>query len=177
MLFYIHVHIAAGLEVLRAAIADPAISRVTVLSRRPLPVSIPTSPKAHVITHEDFSSYPADLISKVADHDACIWALGKSSNGMSETDYTQLTHDWPMAAITALKDGGVGSAEKPFRFVYFSGEGADQTEKSMAMFGRIKVRRCHLFHVVRCNLLLTFDLTFREEPRKTSSHMRMHLAS
>lgn len=34
----------------------------------------------------------------------------------------------------------MATKEKPFRFIYVSGEGADQTEKARALFGRIKGR-------------------------------------
>ncbi|TDL15951.1 hypothetical protein BD410DRAFT_795883 [Rickenella mellea] len=125
---------AAGLEILRAAIADT----VTILSRRALPASIQPSPKAHVITHGDFASYPPSLLDQIRDHDACIWALGKSANGMTEADYAVLTHDFPVAAITAFKSVGMGTTEMPFRFVYVSGEGADQSGKSFMMFARVK---------------------------------------
>lgn len=48
-----------------------------------------------------------------------------------------------MAAVTALNEGGAGSAEKPFRFVYVSGEQADREEKGWALFSKIKVLYLH----------------------------------
>jgi hypothetical protein len=43
-----------------------------------------------------------------------------------------------MTAAKALST--LGTKEQPFRFIYVSGEGADQTEKSRQLFGRIKGR-------------------------------------
>lgn len=76
---------------------------------------------------------------QLAGHGACVWALGKSSSGMSEADYTRLTHDFPLAALTAFNDAKIRGADGTFRFVYFSGEGADQEEKTRMLFGRVKV--------------------------------------
>ncbi|EMD34758.1 hypothetical protein CERSUDRAFT_125315 [Gelatoporia subvermispora B] len=136
----------AGLAIYRAALNDPIVTSVTILSRRAIPswAELPAnaSSKTEVILHEDFTSYPPELAQKLATHDACIWALGKASAGMNEQDYTKLTYDYPMAAARALKHAGVGTgrAENPFRFVYISGEAADPTEKSFMMWARVKGR-------------------------------------
>ncbi|PSS37936.1 hypothetical protein PHLCEN_2v228 [Hermanssonia centrifuga] len=101
------------------------------------------SEKTTTIVHSNFTSYPADVSTRLAEHDACIWALGKSSLGFSEADYTVLTYDYPMALIRTLKEAGVGEnrpKDKPFRFVYISGEHADTTEKSSQMWARVKGR-------------------------------------
>lgn len=66
---------------------------------------------------------------------------------MSEEDYTVITYEHPMAFLRAVKEAGVGSnrpADKPFRFVFFSGEMADPTEKSRQMWTRIKVCVVHI---------------------------------
>jgi hypothetical protein len=99
------------------------------------------SSKTGTIVHNDFKSYDADLASRLAQHDACLWAMGKSVRGMTEEHYTTMTHDYPMALLTALRDAGVGKdrpADKPFRFLYWSGELADS--KSNQMWARVKVR-------------------------------------
>ena len=58
---------------------------------------------------------------------------------MSEEDYTELTYEYTLSAARALKEAGAGTAEKPFRFVFISGEGADPTGKSGQMWARVKV--------------------------------------
>jgi hypothetical protein len=95
--------------------------------------------KSRVIIHKDFSEYPPELMARIADHNACIWALGKSSSGISEKEYTLMTHTYPVKAMKALIDAGVGSEEKPFQLVYFSGEGADPSQNSSMMWARVKV--------------------------------------
>ncbi|KZS90071.1 hypothetical protein SISNIDRAFT_488606 [Sistotremastrum niveocremeum HHB9708] len=132
----------AGLAILRAATHDPQITKITVLSRRPLPPHAAefSKSKAEVIIHQNFTSYPSELVGKLKDHDAVIWALGASQIGMKEEDYIKMTHDFPMAAVSAFHEAGLGSPEKPFRFVHISGEGADREEKGWALFSKIKGR-------------------------------------
>jgi hypothetical protein len=63
------------LQVLRSAIKDPTVTEITVISRRPLPDYAPTSDKVQVIVLADFLNYPPE-VSRLVEHDACIWALG-----------------------------------------------------------------------------------------------------
>ena len=135
-----------GLNIYRAALNDPAITSVTLLLRREMPswAILPSNAteKTTTIIHNDFATYPPDIATRLAQHDACIWALGMSSNGVKEEDYTRITHDYPMAMVKTLRDAGVGKerpVDKPFRFVYFSGELADPEEKSGQMWARVKV--------------------------------------
>jgi len=143
---------AAGIQILRTAIQDESITKVTILTRRHLPqwMDLPQTDKTNVIILDDFLNYPDDLPPRLAQHDACIWALGKSSSGISEEEYTKMTHGYLMAAVIALEKGGVGQemteedgsakGRPPFRLVFISGEGADQTEKGLMKFARIKGR-------------------------------------
>ncbi|KAI0336647.1 hypothetical protein GY45DRAFT_1315239 [Cubamyces sp. BRFM 1775] len=134
----------AGLAIYRAALADPTVQQITLLTRRPVPTWAVLPPnaqnKTETIIHKDFNTYPPDLAHRLAGHDALIWALGKSSIGMTEEEYTELTHGYTMAAARALKDAGAGSAENPFNFVYVSGNRADPTEQSGQMWARVKGR-------------------------------------
>lgn len=137
---------SAGLNVYRAALQDPTITSITLLMRREMPswAELPAnaSQKTETIIQQDFLSYSPDVASTLAQHDACIWALGKSARGMSEADYTVITYDYPMALLRAIEEAGVGKdrpADKPFRFLYFSGELADPTGKSGQMWARVKV--------------------------------------
>lgn len=139
-----HLYVAAGLATYRAALNDPDVEHITLLTRRAVPSWAKLPPnaaeKTEVVLHSDFKTYPPDLAARLASHDAFIWALGKSSAGMSEEEYTELTLGYTLAAARALKDAGAGSAEKPFRFVYISGELADPTGESRKMGARVKVR-------------------------------------
>jgi hypothetical protein len=97
-------------------------------------------------------------VSQIADHDGCVWALGKSVQGLSEEEYAKIHVDFPLAAVEALKKAGVGSAEKPFTFVYVSGAGADPSQKSMMMWARGKVRVPPRSSIIRG---LTIDIICR----------------
>ncbi|GBE89118.1 hypothetical protein SCP_1501210 [Sparassis crispa] len=127
--------------------ADPAITRITLLTRRAIPewTVLPESAasKTAVILHDDLTSYPPELARHLAVHDACIWALGRSALGVGEQEYTTFTHDYLIAAVHAIQEARVGEgrqAESPFRFVYLSGEGADPTGKTTQMWARVKGR-------------------------------------
>ncbi|EKM56525.1 uncharacterized protein PHACADRAFT_253704, partial [Phanerochaete carnosa HHB-10118-sp] len=137
----------AGLNIYRAAVQDPSISKVTLLMRREMPLwaVLPSNAaeKTSTIVHDDFTQYPPELAKRLAEHDACIWAMGKSVRGMTEAEYTRLTYEYPMAVLRAMRDAGVGADRpqgQPFRFVYVSGMSADPTEKSMQMWARVKGR-------------------------------------
>ena len=128
------------------------MSQVTVLARRPVPEWAVLPPnaaeKTTTIIHTDFLTYSPDLAKQLAQADALVWALGRSVVGMTEQEYTEMTHDYLLRAATALKEAGAGegrSSDKPFRFVYVSGESADPTEKSSQMWARVKVRSCAVF--------------------------------
>lgn len=155
---------------LRALLLDDSITHVTTLTRRPLPSwivlpggtnatsttassdsnSSPTHPKLTAITQTSFLSYSKDLL---AEHDACIWALGVSQIGKTEAEYTEVTLGYVKAFLKDLKDSGrvvqtqgeeggdsTGSVQKPFTFLFVTGEGVDSTEKSRTLYARVKVR-------------------------------------
>lgn len=127
----------AGSAILTESLASPAIAKVSILSRRPVNFAT-ANPKAHVIIHSDYSSYPPSILEQIRGATGCIWAQGKSSVGMQVDEYTTSTHDWPLAAAKAMAD--LPEQGEKFNFVYISGEGADPTEKSFQMFGRVKGR-------------------------------------
>ncbi|KAI0674614.1 hypothetical protein C8Q78DRAFT_1067589 [Trametes maxima] len=134
----------AGLAIYRATLTDTSVSNVTLLTRRPVPSWAQLPPnateKTETILHQDFKTYPIDLAQKLAEHDGLVWALGRSAIGMSEEAYTELTYEYTMSIARALKDVGAGSKERPFRFVYISGEHADPTGNSAQMWARVKGR-------------------------------------
>lgn len=139
---------SAGLNIYRAALNDASITSITLVMRREMPswAALPAnaSEKTTTIIISDFTSYPPDVASRLAGHDVCVWALGISSAGVKEADYTRITYEYPMAMAMALREAGVGNdrpEDKPFRFVYLSGEMADPTGKSGQMWARVKVRR------------------------------------
>ena len=116
----------AGGEVLKQALADPAIERVTVLTRRPLGL---IHTKVSEVIVRDFLDYSAIRI----DADACIWCLGVSQSQVGKEQYVVITHDYAVAAAAAMI-----AANPRLRFCFVSGRSADPTEKASQLYARIK---------------------------------------
>jgi len=119
----------AGSEVLRQALADPDVTDVLVLSRRPLDI---TDPKLRVAVVKNFLDY-SEVGPQFTGYGACLWCLGISQTEVSKEDYETITYGYALAAAQAMKDLGEG-----FRFCFLSGRGADSNEKSSILFARVK---------------------------------------
>ncbi|TKA75371.1 hypothetical protein B0A55_06010 [Friedmanniomyces simplex] len=124
----------AGAAVLAYALKCPQITRISILSRRPVKLA-ENEPKATVILHKDFEQYPSETLDQLRGATGCIWAQGISSAGMGEEEYTRITVGYPLAAAKAFASLG-----GRMNFVYMSGEGADISGKARLMFGRVKGR-------------------------------------
>jgi uncharacterized protein YbjT (DUF2867 family) len=119
----------AGSEVLRQSLADPQITDVLVLSRRPLDI---TDPKLRVARLPDFLDYSA-VAAQLAGRDACLWCLGISQTAVGKDEYETITYGYTLAAARAMQAAGAN-----FRFCFLSGRGADSNERSSILFARIK---------------------------------------
>lgn len=119
----------AGSEVLRQALADPGITDVLVLSRRPLG---PVDARFKTALLADFLDYSA-IAQQFTGYDACLWCLGISQTEVSKQEYEKITHDYALAAAQAMQVAG-----ENFRFCFLSGRGADSAEKSSILFARVK---------------------------------------
>ena len=122
-----------GSECVRQAIEDNYIEHITAVTRRPLDANI-TSDKLTNVIHSDFLDY-ISLSNLFQSHQACIWALGISQNAVREAEYIKITHDYTLAAARAISN-----VNPSMRFIFVSGMGADSTERSRFLFGRIKGR-------------------------------------
>ena len=80
-----------GQGVLRECLADTGVREVVSVVRTS---TGRTHPKLREIVHADFLNFDTVRL----DADACFWCLGVSSNGMTEADYTRVTHDSTVAA-------------------------------------------------------------------------------
>lgn len=72
-----------GSAVLHSMLINDAITQISVLSRRPVPMA-ENHQKARVIIHTDFTSYPADLLARLRGARGCVWALGVSQNDVTK---------------------------------------------------------------------------------------------
>ena len=66
-----------GSAVLSYMLSLPAnqIDRISILSRKPVPMA---DGHAHVnvIIHNDFSTYPQELLEQIKGAEGCVWAIG-----------------------------------------------------------------------------------------------------
>ncbi|KAK2059808.1 nucleoside-diphosphate-sugar epimerase [Colletotrichum caudatum] len=127
-----------GSGALDAMIKMKDITKISVLSRRPVPMAEDAKdPRVSVIIHKDFEKYDAEVLEKLKGANGAVWALGISQTKVSKVDYVKITRDYALAAAKAFADLAPG--DEPFRFVYVSGEGATQKPgRFSAIFARVK---------------------------------------
>jgi uncharacterized protein YbjT (DUF2867 family) len=77
----------------------------------------------------------ADHAAELTGFDACFFCLGVSSSGMTEAQYTRITHDLTLRVARLMATINPGMV-----FVYVSGAGTDSTGKSGSMWARVKGR-------------------------------------
>ena len=118
-----------GAEVVRQAILDDDVTQVICLVRREGNLQ---HPKVKYIVHNNFLDY-SGLAELFKQQDACIWALGVSQTQVGKEEYHQITFDYTIAAAKAML-----AAKPSIQFLFVSGEGSDTTEKSRALFARVK---------------------------------------
>jgi uncharacterized protein YbjT (DUF2867 family) len=119
----------AGSELVRQALVDPGVERVTVLVRRALELE---HPKLLTVIHHDFTDY-AGVRSVFAEHDALLWCLGIAQAKVTKEEYERITYDYAVAAATTWAESKPEGV-----FCFLSGGGADPTEKSRLLFARVK---------------------------------------
>jgi len=116
-----------GQGVLRQCLADPDVESVLAVGRKPSGV---TDPKLRDLVRADMFDVALTGVD-LDGYDACLFCLGVSSVGMSEAEYTRLTHDLTMAWAQAL-----ARVNPAMRFLYVSGMGTG----GKAMWARVKGR-------------------------------------
>jgi uncharacterized protein YbjT (DUF2867 family) len=106
-----------GGEVLTRWTDNPQVEQVTCLTRRALGV---VSPKVRTVLQEDFTSYDRVRLDDLADHAACIWALGgKASDLGSPAQFACITHGFTLA----LASGVAAKAARPLHVLLFERHG------------------------------------------------------
>ncbi|KAJ0115616.1 nucleoside-diphosphate-sugar epimerase [Diaporthe amygdali] len=117
-----------GSGVLDAMIKMKDVTKISVLSRRPIPMAEDVKdPRVNVIIHKDFEKYDSDLLNKVN---------GAIINNLSR-EYIKITKDFTLRAAEAFQT--LGSEEQPFNFVFVSGEGTTHNPgRFTPIFGRVK---------------------------------------
>ena len=129
-----------GSAVLAAMVRDPAITRVSILSRKQVPQATDTpeaTQKCTVHIHKDFSQPPtSEVPNQLQDAKGAVWALGVSVTDVSAKDYEDITLKYP---LTFAKTFSTLNGSDKFNFVYVSGEGATTTPGRLTQrFGVVK---------------------------------------
>lgn len=120
-----------GQGVVRECLLAPDVDSVVAIGRGPSGVD---HPKLREVVHADLHDV-AGYERELSEADACFFCLGVPSAGMSEADYTRITHDLTVAVATA-----VAAHSKQATFVYVSGVGADSSEQGRVMWARVRGR-------------------------------------
>lgn len=163
----------AGDGILKAALADPAIARIHVFTRRTTP-RIDTgvaSGKVEMTLHLDYLDYSA-LHAKMAKVDAVYWAIGTSSIGVDEETYGLIHVDFPVRFVREWLSVS-GNADISFHYISSSDISAD----SRMMWAREKVRAENsLFEVAEGSNLRV--IAYRPDyigPTKEEAHLGQNL--
>lgn len=120
-----------GQGALREALGHGEVDRVTAIVRAPTGRQ---ARKLDEIVVPDLFAIAA-AADRLGGYDACLFCTGVSSGGMSEAEYTRVTHDLTLAVATVLL-----RLNPAMTFVYVSGAGADSSERGRFMWARVKGR-------------------------------------
>ncbi len=120
-----------GRGALRECLLDPGVGRVVTVGRSATGEPHPKLREIVVPDVGDLSSVEAELTG----FDACFFCLGASSVGLSEEEYTRVTHDLTVRVAETL-----ARLNPAMTFVFVSGQGTDGTERGRVMWARVKGR-------------------------------------
>ena len=140
----------AGDGILKAALANPAIKKIHVITRRATP-RIEAGVKAgkvQMTLHMDYLDYSA-VLDQVAEAKTVYWAIGTSTFGVDEETYGKIHVDFPLRFVEEW--AGV-NPEADISFHYISS--SDISEDSSAMWAREKFRAEKLLFEFAENLSL-----------------------
>ncbi|KAH6867734.1 hypothetical protein B0T10DRAFT_419424 [Thelonectria olida] len=125
-----------GSSVLDAMLKSTEVTKISILSRRPVPMAA-NDPRVNVIIHKDFTDFKPDVLDKLHGATGVVWALGISQLKVTKEEYIKITKDFPLAAAKAFSDPS--PKDESFHFIYVSGGGATLTPGLFtAFYGRVK---------------------------------------
>ncbi len=163
----------AGDGILKAALANPDIDRIQVITRRTTPRidAGVASGKVKMTLHMNYLDYAA-IHERIAAADAVYWAIGTSSVGVDEETYGKIHVDFPVQFIREWL--GV-SQNDDISFHYISS--SDISADSRMMWAREKVRAENtLFEVAAGSKLRV--IAYRPDyigPTKEEAHIGQNL--
>lgn len=126
----------AGDGILKAALANPEIRTIHVITRRLTPriEGGVASGKVRLTLHSNYLDYSA-IHEQIAESTAVYWAIGTSSLGVDEETYGRIHVDFPARFVAEWMQV---SDKEDVTFHYISS--SDISEDSRAMWAREKIR-------------------------------------
>lgn len=126
----------AGDGILKAALADPNVETIHVITRRETPRIREgvDAGKVQMTLHMDYLDYAA-IHEEMASVEAVFWAIGLSSLGVDEETYGRIHVDFPARFVEEWLAVSKGDS---ISFHYISS--SDISEDSTAMWAREKIR-------------------------------------
>jgi len=126
----------AGDGILKAALANPDVRKIHVVTRRTTPriEAGVASGKVQVTKHMDYLDYAA-IREQMAGVDAVFWAIGISSVGVDEETYRRIHVDFPLRFV---QEWTSVSTKPDISFHFISS--SDISEDSTTMWVRVKVQ-------------------------------------
>ena len=118
-----------GKGVLLECLDDQRISEVLIINRNSINHS---HAKLTEILLKDFNQVES-INDQLAGYDACYFCAGVSAVGKSEEEYRQISYEMTLHFAQTFLDSNNDSV-----FCYVSGQGTDSSEKSRAMWARVK---------------------------------------
>ncbi|MEP5766083.1 MAG: hypothetical protein ABJ308_15910 [Halieaceae bacterium] len=117
---------SVGDGLLKAAIEDPEVEKVYVITRRSSPRIDQgvASGRVDMRLLEDFTDY-GTLTDVLPEVNTVLWGLGTTSIGMDPDTYTRIHVDFPVAFVTAWLEARTAA---PMSFHYITGMGTGEEE-------------------------------------------------
>ncbi|MEH6593548.1 MAG: hypothetical protein V7746_24995 [Halioglobus sp.] len=114
---------SAGDGLLKAAIEDPEVEKIYVITRRTSPRidAGVASGKVEMQIHKDFTDY-SSMANVLGEVNTVLWGLGTSSLQVDDATYTWIHVDFPVAFV---KQWLSARTQGPMAFHYIAGMGTD----------------------------------------------------
>ncbi|PHH89655.1 hypothetical protein CDD83_5573 [Cordyceps sp. RAO-2017] len=119
-------------ELIRQALAHPAVTSIVALARRETPVPADAAAgaaasKLKSVVCSDFEKYPDSVKRDLSGADACVWTIAVTPSQLRSMSWEQackICRDFALAGVDTISQLPRADAGKPLRFIYISGSNA-----------------------------------------------------
>ena len=118
-----------GNQVLQELLTNKEITKITLINRKKQPIK---NKKVTEIIYNDFNDF-SPIKESLQNIDLCYYCIGVYQNNVSKEDFFKITCDYQEALTKELE---IQSPKA--KFMLFSAQGADSTEKSKVTFAKAK---------------------------------------